>query len=177
VHYFDPLNGHEDPSLNTCVEEVEGETSRQTSKLTEELTILSTLHGRARRELRDNSKHDLKTVIKYGIKTSQTIRGKQRWKFEFGNTVVITDEYCTKEITSYKKAIHIEKAIITQAMLQHHKEAVRIVKDDPHLVSKFAHVNEYLTFASLMSSGCTVTVHHSFNHNHRSKWFDAQLRC
>jgi hypothetical protein len=98
---------------------------------------------------------------------SKKSKVRKQADLEVNRRIDHTDEYCTKEITSYKKAIHIEKAIITQAMLQHHKEAVRIVKDDPHLVSKFAHVNEYLTFVSLMSSGCTVTVHHSFNHNHR----------
>jgi hypothetical protein len=137
VHYFDPTNGHEDPTLETCAEEVEGDSSRQTSKLTEELTILSTLHGRARRELRDISKHDLQTVMKYGIKTrGNTVNGELRWKFEFGNTVFITDEHCTKEITCYKKAIRIEKAKITQEMWRDHEEAAKILKDDPHLVSE-----------------------------------------
>ena len=102
--------------------------------MTEELTLLSTLHGRARRQLRDISKHDLKTVIKYGTKTrGRFINGDQRWMFEYGNTVVITDNSCTKEITSYNKAITIDRAVITQQMLDNHNEAVRILRDDPHL--------------------------------------------
>lgn len=112
------------------------EGSRQGSQLTEELTLLSTLHGRARRELRDISKHDLQTAKKYGIKTpGRIVNGEQRWKFEFGNTIYITDEDCSKEVTCYKKAIKIEHAKITQTMLDNHAEAVRILRDDPHIVS------------------------------------------
>lgn len=105
VHLYDPFNGHE-PSKSSN-EDVPAELESQPgSRLTEELTLLSTVHGRARRELRDISKHDLKTVMKYGVKTpGRVIKGEIRWRFEFGNTIFITDEHCTKEITSYKKAI------------------------------------------------------------------------
>ena len=138
IHYFDPLNGHEDTTENSqCSEEgneCEG-SHQQGSKLTAELSLLSTSHGRARRELRDISKHDLQTAMKYGVKTKGNfIKGEQRWKFEFGNTIFITDEHCTKEITCYKKAIQIERANITQTMLENHYEAVRVLKEDPHLV-------------------------------------------
>jgi hypothetical protein len=137
VHCFDPFNGHEAPTNNGGDTEGEvAEANEQDTKLTEELSLLSTLHGRARRELRDISKHDLQTAMKYGIKTpGNFIKGEQRWKFEFGNTVFITDEHCTKEITSWKKAIKIEPAKITPAMLENHYEAVRVLNDDPLLVN------------------------------------------
>jgi hypothetical protein len=64
--------------------------------------------------------------------TAKIVNGEQRWMFEYENTVVITDQFCTKEITSYKKAIQIEPANLTQAMLDNHAEAVRVLKDDPH---------------------------------------------
>lgn len=139
IHYFDPLNGHGAPKgalIADSDDKQQAESIQGASKLTEELTLLSTLHGRARRELRDISKHDLQTAMKYGIKTPGHFRnGEQRWKFEFGNTVFITDEHCTREITCYKKAIKIERAKITDRMLKNHYEAVRVLKDDPHLVS------------------------------------------
>lgn len=129
VYHFDPYNGHGAPAGDDLINNGE-----RKSQLTEELTLLSTLHGRARRQLRDISKHDLKTVIKYGTKTrGRFINGDQRWMFEYSNTVVITDNSCTKEITSYNKAITIDRAVITQQMLDNHNEAVRILRDDPHL--------------------------------------------
>ena len=141
VHYFDPWNGHEAPAESvdgTSDEEKRNQASQESSKLTAELSLLSTLHSRARRELRDISKHDFHTAIKYGIKSPGHFRnGEQRWKFEFGNTIFITDESCTKEITCFKKAIKIEPANITDAMMVNHNEAVRVLRDDPHLVSSF----------------------------------------
>lgn len=136
VHHYDPLNGfgethHHD---DDCSEDELSYHSR--SKLTDELTILSTLHGRARRELRDINKHDLQAAVKYGVKTpGRTVNGEKRWRFEFGNTIFITDEHCTKEITCYKKAIKIEPAKITEVMWGTHWKAAQILKDDPHLVS------------------------------------------
>ncbi len=131
-HQYDPYNGYGPPPGTELNED--GGVKKSSIQLTEELTLLSTLHGRARRQLRDISKHDTKTVVKYGTKTPAAIvNGEQRWKFEYDNTVVITDEYCSKEITSYKKAIKIEPANITQRMLDNHTEAVRVLKEDPHM--------------------------------------------
>lgn len=134
LYLFDPNNGHAAPIKTSNIgNKVEGGAER-TSQLTEELTLLSTLHGKSRRELRDISKHDLKTVMKYGTKTKgNCVNGDQRWKFEFGNTTYITDNSCRKEITCYKKAIQIEPATITQKMIDNHKEAERILREDPHL--------------------------------------------
>ena len=129
LHHFDPYNGHGAPTGENCIND-----NARRSQLTEELTLLSTLHGRARRQLRDISKHDLKTVMKYGTKTKgRVVNGDQRWMFEYGNTVVITDYFCTKEITSYNKSITIERATITQQMWDNHNEAVRILREDPHM--------------------------------------------
>ena len=157
VHYFDPFNGHKPPIQNdvaSSVEGKEGELSQpgSESKLTEELTLLSTLHGQARRELRDISKHDLQTAMKYGIKTpGHTVNGERRWKFEFGNCIFITNEQCTKEITCYKKEIKIERANITKAMQENHDAALRMLKDDPHLVSILG-VSTFLTHVKLLSN-------------------------
>lgn len=56
MRYFDPFNGHKPPIQNdvaSSVEGKEGELSQPDSEL--KLTLLSTLHGQARRELRDIS--------------------------------------------------------------------------------------------------------------------------
>jgi hypothetical protein len=140
VHYFDPHNGHGTPGdgdeFGDCIAD-KGSIGRQrTSRLNNELSLLSTLHGRARRELRDISKHDFQTVMRYGTKTKTWGRnGVQRWKFEFGNTVCITDYACRTEITCYKKAISIEPAQITKQMQESRARASLILRDDPHLVT------------------------------------------
>lgn len=104
------------------------------SLVTEDILLLSTHHGCARRELRDISKFDLQTAIKYGVKSpAKTIRGETRWKFEFGNITYITDETCTKEVTSYKNPVHIEKATITDAMIIQHNEVMKILETQPEL--------------------------------------------
>lgn len=135
LHCFDPNNGHSPPEDNhRNINGEAGEDIERKSQLTEELTVLSTVHGRARRELRDISKHDLKTVMKYGTKTrGRTVMGKHRWMFELDNTVYITDYLCREEITCYKKALSIKPANITDAMIRNHEEAVRLLKEDPHI--------------------------------------------
>ena len=146
VHLFDQYNGHTPPAAKTGGG---NEGSTRASQLTEEMTVLSTLHGKARRELRDISKHDLKTVMKYGVKSeAHTVKGDQRWKFEFGNTVYITDNTCRKEITCFKKAIKVEPANITQTMIDNHKKAEMIMREDPHLVS--------VSYFSVNSVNCII---------------------
>ena len=54
-----------------------------TSRATAEMTLLSSAHGRARRELRSISKHDLQAAVKHGKKEPNYIdrrTGEQRWK-------------------------------------------------------------------------------------------------
>eukprot|EP00985_Skeletonema_marinoi_P016532 scaffold8922_cov219-Skeletonema_marinoi.AAC.11 len=146
VHLFDPDNGHgisyASRIEDNCIvidddddeSDSDGNHPQQQVPLTEELTVLSTVHGRQRRELRDITKHDLRTVMKYGTKSKGNfVNGDQRWKFEFGNTVYITDNTCKKEITCYKKAIDIQPAQITEQMWSNHHKAVRILKNDPQL--------------------------------------------
>ena len=64
------------------------------SKATAEYTVLSSRHGRARREQRCISKHDLKTAIKYGLKlpgNPDPRSGEKRWKFIYQGLVYVTD--------------------------------------------------------------------------------------
>ena len=75
VHLFDPDNGHgsvPNKIIGNCIviddddDDDDDLSHQQQLPLTAELTVLSTVHGRQRRELRDITKHDLRTVMKYG---------------------------------------------------------------------------------------------------------------
>ena len=186
VHIFDPDNGYgisyanriEDNCIIIDDDDDESDSDdnnpqQQHIPLTEELTVLSTVHGRQRRELRDITKHDLKTVMKYGTKSKGNfVNGDQRWKFEFGNTVYITDNTCRKEITCYKKAIDIQPAKITEQMLSNHRKAVGILKNDPQLVSflRFGRCGRCSTHCYLYTFPSQYhTVHYSLGNHHRSK--------
>lgn len=75
-----------------------------------------------------------KTVVKYGSKMpAAVVSGEQRRKFEYDNTVVITNLSCSKENASYKNAIKIEQANLIQSMLDNHMEAVQVLKEDPYM--------------------------------------------
>ena len=68
---------------------------------TNQIPIVSSIHGRERREQRDITKRDLQAAIKYGTKEAQFRLGKIRWKYTFADVVYITDETSTVEVTSY----------------------------------------------------------------------------
>lgn len=64
------------------------------SKATAEYTVLSSRHGRERREQRNISKHDLKTAVKHGLKlpgNPDPRSGEKRWKFVYQGLVYVTD--------------------------------------------------------------------------------------
>lgn len=103
---------------------------------TAEVTVLSSQHGRARRELREISRFDLQSAVKYGVKTrGMNCRrtGAPRWKYTYGNVVYITDETSRKEITSYRQPIAIQEAPITPQMRARHEDDKQMLKEEPHL--------------------------------------------
>jgi hypothetical protein len=117
-------------------EEEETATLEPMSQRTDELTVLSTLHGRARRQLRDITIFDLQSAVKHGTKTPgrRCFRtGLPRWKYVYGNVVYITDSTSTVEVTSYKEAVSIQPAPITKVMRARHEEDLRTLRDDPQL--------------------------------------------
>lgn len=66
------------------------------------ISILSSTHGRMRRAQRSIQKRDLQAALKYGRKEpSISDRGHLNYKFRFADIVYITDETCTREITSW----------------------------------------------------------------------------
>lgn len=67
-------------------------------KNTSLITILSSEHGRLRREQRDIDKRDLKKALKHGRYTRSWGR---RWMVEHDGIVFITDNTMTQEVTAY----------------------------------------------------------------------------
>jgi Alpha-kinase family len=136
-----PVHSVDDP-LGDDEETKEGETqwaevsSASTIRPTAEFTILSSVHGRARRQLREIARFDLQSAIKYGIKTpamTDRATGAPRWKYTYGNLVYITDETSKKEITSYRQPIDIQKAPLTAEMWTKHFEDKKMLQDEPQL--------------------------------------------
>ena len=106
------------------------------TRRTSEVTVLSSLHGRARRELREITKFDLQEAVKYGEKTRGHPDPKTklpRWKYTYANVVYITDHSSRIEVTSYRQAIHIQPACISQEMLDRHRDDCQTLKHEPHL--------------------------------------------
>jgi hypothetical protein len=105
-------------------------------KRTDEMIVLSSLHGKARRELREIDIFDLQSAVKHGVKTrghNCPKTGMPRWIYTYGNIVYITDYTSTVEVTSYKQAIVIQSADITPSMLERHKKDRETIEQDPHM--------------------------------------------
>lgn len=68
------------------------------SKKTSLITILSSEHGRLRREQRDIDKRDLQKALKHG--TRERAWG-QRWKVEYDGISFITDPSTRREVTAF----------------------------------------------------------------------------
>ena len=68
------------------------------SKNTSLITILSSVHGRLRREQRDIDKRDLQRALKYG--TCMMNRG-HTWTVEYDGITFITNPTMTREITAF----------------------------------------------------------------------------
>lgn len=130
---------HTIPPLEDDTEEDEiGSEHATSSKVqrTSEMTILSSLHGKARRELREIDVLDLQSAVKYGIKSrgrNCPKTGLPRWKYVYGNIVYITDHTSTREVTSYKEAIEIQQATITPEIRERHRQDSLTLQQDPHL--------------------------------------------
>jgi von Willebrand factor type A domain len=82
---------------------------RQTSLI----TILSTEHGRLRREQRDIDKRDLQKALKFGKKESNY---KGRWRIEYDGIIFITDRTCSIEITAYPAPLALAPVTIDDHM-------------------------------------------------------------
>mmetsp|Transcript_12277 Transcript_12277/g.11106 ORF Transcript_12277/g.11106 Transcript_12277/m.11106 type:complete len:593 (+) Transcript_12277:121-1899(+) len=90
-------------------------------------------HGTIRRNQRDIKIRDLQAAVKYGIREpGYPCRrdGTPRWKFTYAGVVYITDETCTKEITSYAVEIPFQKAIINGRTTDQYLESKRRISSN-----------------------------------------------
>ncbi|KAL7563138.1 hypothetical protein ACA910_012319 [Epithemia clementina (nom. ined.)] len=95
-------------------------------KQTSLITILSSEHGRMRREQRDISMRDLQKALKYG--TRKTGWGA-RWMVEYDGVIFITDSSMRLEITSYPSPLAMAPIDIEQ--LTTHAKTKQVLEHKP----------------------------------------------
>lgn len=98
------------------------------SKDTSLITILSSEHGRLRREQRDIDKRDLRKALKYG--TRQRAWG-QRWLVEYDGITFITNDSMTKEVTAYPSPL--PEMELEPEMVEQHTKATSLLHAKPGL--------------------------------------------
>lgn len=99
-----------------------------TSKDTSFITILSSPHGRLRREQRDIDKRDLRRARKYGTRTRCW---GNRWCFEYDGITFITDGSMRREVTAYPSPLPEET--IDDSMNEYHTNAKYLLERKPEL--------------------------------------------
>ena len=98
-----------------------------TSRATADITIISSPHGRQRREERGVAKSELQAAVKYGIRTRARSDqdGNQRWKYTYKGVVFLTDKTGKKEITSYPENRRKSAAMPPVPHLRHNAPAYK----------------------------------------------------
>ena len=102
---------------------------------TNQVPVISSIHGRERREQRDITKRDLQAAIKYGDKVKQFRHGILRWKYTFADVVYITDETSTVEVTSYAVELPLAPVIISDRMSIQLEEARDRIRKNPKIIT------------------------------------------
>jgi len=92
------------------------------------ITILSSTHGRLRREQRDIDKRDLQRALRYGTRTRAWDR---RWLVEYDGITFITDSTMRKEITCYPSPL--PKMDIDFETSANHAKARHLLMEKPEL--------------------------------------------
>jgi hypothetical protein len=98
------------------------------SRDTSLITLITSEHGKMRREQRDISKRDLQKALKHGSR-KQAYDG--RWKIEYDGVVFITDSSMRREITSFPSPLKL--ADVSSDMREDHKKAKFIIEQKPEL--------------------------------------------
>eukprot|EP00798_Chlamydomonas_sp_ICE-L_P013532 gene13532-19402_t len=97
-------------------------------------TLLSTVHGRDRRALRDIRKKDLQAAVKHGHRVrSRGPGGVRRWKYTFAEIVYVTDDTSREEVTSWVLPVEISEVPTTRGDIGVHEESARKLRMFPHL--------------------------------------------
>jgi hypothetical protein len=97
-------------------------------KPTSLISILSTDHGRRRREQRDIDKRDLQKALKHG--TCESCWGN-RWKLEYDGIIFIVDNDKRREITAYPSPLAM--ASIERKEGIDHERVKEIIQAKPEL--------------------------------------------
>ena len=100
------------------------------AKNTSLITILSSEHGRLRREQRDIDKRDLQKALKHG--TREKAWG-QRWKVEYDGITFITDSTMRREVTAFPSPL--PKVPIDQTMISEGVKTKQLLKQRPELAT------------------------------------------
>jgi hypothetical protein len=93
------------------------------------ISILSSTHGRLRREERDIEKRDLQKALKYG--TVSECKYKDRLRVEYDGIVFIVDKSMRREITSFPSPL--QKAQVDEKVIKKHEQAKAILELKPEL--------------------------------------------
>ena len=104
---------------------------------TDEIPIISSLHGRTRRSQRDITKRDLQAAVKYGTKERGIPNQKHgnTWRYTHNDVVYITDETSTCEITSWAIELPPEMVVVPSAYNDQYLETKRRLKAHPQQIT------------------------------------------
>jgi hypothetical protein len=102
-------------------------------------TLLSTVHGRDRRALRQIGKRDLQAAVRHGKKEAifyfskhaGWTRQKNRWKYTFADVTYVTDSTSKVEITSWVVPLQIDKVPVSPGDEALHAKAAAALQQDP----------------------------------------------
>ena len=94
------------------------------------ITILSSAHGRLRREQRDIDKRDLKKALKYGTVTRCW---GQRWKVEYDGIIFVVANNFRQEVTAYPSPLAF--APVEAKDIKAHNDAKQVVDIKPELAA------------------------------------------
>ena len=134
------------------------------------IDFISSLHGRQRRAEREISVRDLQTAVKYGVKEPQwgdRRRGIRnftglRYRITYNNIVYITDETCTKEVTSFALTqLPLEKVTIDQQLQRQIAEQKRRISSGEKAIT--SHTVVIVDQSTSMNNG------DCFGHRSRSR--------
>ena len=97
-------------------------------KNTSLITILSTEHGRLRREQRDIDKRDLQRALKYGRRQRSWGR---RWLVEYDGITFVTNANMRQEVTAYPSPL--PEVDVDSVVMNEHEKTKRLLYERPEL--------------------------------------------
>lgn len=104
--------------------------NRITGKNTSLISILSSAHGKLRREQRDIDKRDLQRALKYGRR--QRAWG-ERWQVEYDGITFITDSTMRREVTAYPSPL--PEVDLDASAIETIEKAKRVLEHKPELAT------------------------------------------